>query len=420
VTEFVPVGDMHPAQNRDRHILFLQGLPGPFFRLLSRRLNSDGVQTSRINFNGGDVFDWRRSGATNFRHELSDWPRWLGDYLQSNKVTEIILFGDCRAPHQEARRVAAALGITVHVFEEGYLRPDYVTLERGGVNSNSTLPLQLDQYRQLDAFIDPVSQAILVKSSFGRRAREAIRYNIASIALKILFPHFRSHRPLSLTREVSAWVARWLMRRNETAASGRALARLGAKRFFLFPLQLDGDAQISHHSPFGSMEDAVDYVLQSFAAFASSDIDLLIKRHPFDPDVDHWRRRIEALASSLGILDRIHYIERGELDPLLDRAEGVVTVNSTVGPLALERGVPVIALGDAIYAMRGLTSEHCLDEFWTSPGSIDKSNYDLFRRVVISTSLVNGGFHSVRALDLLVKNAADRLLDTPVAASAPR
>ena len=36
--------------------------------------------------------------------------------------------------------VARRLRVAVYVFEEGYLRPDYVTLEPGGVNAASALP----------------------------------------------------------------------------------------------------------------------------------------------------------------------------------------------------------------------------------------------------------------------------------------
>ena len=49
----------------------------------------------------------------------------------------VFLFGDCRPIHRAAHDVATAMGIDVGVFEEGYLRPDFITLERHGVNGNS-------------------------------------------------------------------------------------------------------------------------------------------------------------------------------------------------------------------------------------------------------------------------------------------
>jgi len=41
-----------------RHFLFLQGMPGGFFRLLGAELAQRCARVSRINFNGGDWADW--------------------------------------------------------------------------------------------------------------------------------------------------------------------------------------------------------------------------------------------------------------------------------------------------------------------------------------------------------------------------
>ncbi|WP_458339329.1 capsular polysaccharide export protein, LipB/KpsS family, partial [Bordetella pertussis] len=49
--------------------------------------------------------------------------------------------------------LARASGVRVHVFEEGYFRPHWVTLERGGVNAHSSHacnawnPLLFPRYR---------------------------------------------------------------------------------------------------------------------------------------------------------------------------------------------------------------------------------------------------------------------------------
>ncbi|HAV07943.1 MAG TPA: capsule biosynthesis protein CapA, partial [Rhodobacteraceae bacterium] len=44
-----------------------------------------------------------------------------------------------RPIHATAIRVAKARGLKVHVFEEGYLRPYWVTYERNGANGHSRL-----------------------------------------------------------------------------------------------------------------------------------------------------------------------------------------------------------------------------------------------------------------------------------------
>jgi len=52
-------------------------------------------------------------------------------------VTDIVLYGDTRPIHAQAVEIANKLGLSVHVFEEGYMRPYWVTYERGGTNGNS-------------------------------------------------------------------------------------------------------------------------------------------------------------------------------------------------------------------------------------------------------------------------------------------
>ncbi len=46
-------------------------------------------------------------------------------------------------------QIARARGLTIHVFEEGYLRPYWVTYERGGANGHSRLmDLTVDDMRK--------------------------------------------------------------------------------------------------------------------------------------------------------------------------------------------------------------------------------------------------------------------------------
>ncbi len=410
MTERVEFSMVDALSERPRHFLFLQGLPGPFFRILGRDLARHGALVSRVNFNGGDVFDWPFGRTFWFRKKAESWPAWLSEFIKLQKVTDIILFGDCRPLHLSARQISERLGLSVHVFEEGYLRPNHVTLELSGVNGNSTLPVALEDYRALAPFLGAPGPELPIRSSFGRRAREALAYNFAWILLRPLFWHFCSHRPNSISQEALGWIKRWLRRLAENKASAGAMMAIANRPFFLVPLQLEGDAQISHHSDFSSMKSALFAIMESFAKNAADGTVLLIKRHPFDPDIENWRQIIEAETKRLGITGRAYFVERAELDPLLNSAVAVVTINSTVGPLALARAVPVIALGEAIYRVEGLTSGLSLDEFWTNPGNVNQADFDLFCRVLKTSSLLNGGFHDREAVRLLVIKSRDRLL----------
>jgi capsular polysaccharide export protein len=54
----------------------------------------------------------------------------------------------------------------------------------------------------------------------------------------------------------------------------------------------------------------------------------------------------------------------GDTPDLAEHSVGTVLINSTVGLQALERGVPLIALGDAPYRRPELTFPGDLDNFW--------------------------------------------------------
>ncbi|CAN5278879.1 capsular biosynthesis protein [soil metagenome] len=396
------------AVARATHFLFLQGLPGPFFRRLAKRLRASGKRVSRVNFNGGDMLDWRMGGARRYHGGLAHWPDWLESHVHGEAVTDIILFGDCRPLHRAAIEVARRCGVRVHVFEEGYLRPHHVTLERSGVNGFSALPRTIGDIRKIAAgdAIEPVA----VEGNFARRARDASLHYLGVFLASPAFPTYRTHRARSFIHEALGWVSRYVRRRRESAASAADLGRIAGRPFFLLPMQLDGDAQLRFHSRHDSMEEALRLILLSFADHAPADRALVVKMHPLDPDLGHWRRRIRRLASDLAISGRVAFVERADLDPLLDAASGVVTVNSTVGPLALARGIPVHAIGQAIYAIDGLTHGGPLDAFWRAPGTVDAHNYAAFRAALMRTCLINGGFHSEGALELLVANSARRLL----------
>ena len=64
----------------------------------------------------------------------------------------------------QAIAVAQEVGLTVHVFEEGYLRPSWITYERGGSNGHSrlmqmTVPQMQKALEQLDMeLLQPLRQ----------------------------------------------------------------------------------------------------------------------------------------------------------------------------------------------------------------------------------------------------------------------
>ena len=91
----------------------------------------------------------------------------------------------------------------------------------------------------------------------------------------------------------------------------------------------------------------------------------------------------------------------------------MVCVNSTSGTLALEVGLPVVVLGDAVYDVRGVTHQSGLDRFWVEPEAPDRELYMAFKRMLHAKCLVRGGLASASAMETLVRGSVDRLLAEP-------
>lgn len=126
-------------QTQPRRFLFLQGPHGPFFAQLGQMLTRTGASVWRVGFNRGDRAFWPQAGFIPYRGHHDDWPAQCADLMTTHQITDLVLYGDTRPIHALAIKAARAAHITVHVFEEGYLRPFWITYERGGSNGNSQL-----------------------------------------------------------------------------------------------------------------------------------------------------------------------------------------------------------------------------------------------------------------------------------------
>ena len=132
-----------------RSFLFLQGPYGPFFYRLGKKLEEHGCRVRKVVTNGGEWIFWPRLRNVCFwRGHNYEWPFWISQCMTENHTTDIVLMGDWRPLHREAILLARQRGIRVWVYEEGYLRPRFITLEEGGVNGASPLPKTGEEIRQ--------------------------------------------------------------------------------------------------------------------------------------------------------------------------------------------------------------------------------------------------------------------------------
>lgn len=393
---------------QDRAFVFLQGPPGPFFRLLGEEMTRQGLTVHRINVSGGDRLDWP-DGAVNFRGRYSEWPVFFDKFLRENRITDLLVYGDCRPYHLAAHGVAALRNVRTHVLEEGYLRPHWMTLEPEGVNARSTLSRDKNWFFKEARLLPPEPDLAPVTASFRRRARDSYWYYHHVFTGRLAYPHYRSHRSTPILKEGFGWLWKFWRERNAAREADNVLRQLEGTPMVVLPLQLSGDYQIRAHSPFPDMQSAASYVIESFAAYAPSEMHLLLKAHPMDCSFFNWSKFVRQHAKRLGLEGRLHFVDGGDLDRMAREARGLVCVNSTSATLALANDTPVCTLGDAIYDLPGLTHQRHLDTFWSNPTAPEPGLYPAFRRVLVDRCLVRGGLASESAVSTLIDSMIARL-----------
>ncbi|MGJ8544892.1 MAG: capsule biosynthesis protein [Sulfitobacter sp.] len=398
-----------------RVFLFLQGPHGPFFNRLGRMLRRTGAQVWRVGFNAGDRAFWfHPSTYIPFRGAADAWPETFAALIAEKAVTDIVLYGDTRPIHAQAVAEARARGITIHVFEEGYMRPFWVTYERGGSNGNSRLmQMSIPQMQETLALSD--MEAPLPPGHWGDMRQHVFYgalYHWFVMFRNGQYRNFKPHRSLPVTKEFQLYIKRLLLM--PFLALDRRIAttriRLGGFPYHLALLQLEHDSSFQQHSPFGTMSDFLKLVIDGFATGAPRHHHLVVKAHPLEDGRVPLRRDVRRLARAAGVSDRVHYVRGGKLAQLLNDARTAVTVNSTAGQQVLWRGIPLKVFGAAVYAKPEFVSDQPLPEFFAGASRPDNRAYKDYRRFLLETSQVPGGFYSAAGRRQLLRQVVDMML----------
>lgn len=202
------------------------------------------------------------------------------------------------------QRVVVAVAHTLQrrlVYFENGLLPNTTTVDFCGVNAYNSVPRDAAFYRQLS---------------------------------------FAAGRPLP---------QQLVERKAETAKPSDGQTTL-PERFIFVPFQVNTDSQITLHSPWirnmWQLFAAIDTARQ---ALNNDNLHFVFKEHPSCPQAyDELHRRCQGDEHILFANDR-------STQELIQGAEAVIIINSTVGLESLLLGKKVIVLGDAFYAIDSLT-----------------------------------------------------------------
>ncbi len=378
-----------------KNIVLLQGPMGNFFKKLDTELRKQGANTYKICFNMGDRFFSHHDNVINYTDTPEYWPLFIEKFLLQNHIAKIFLFGDCRYYQKIARKIAYKYNIDIFVFEEGYLRPHYITMEKFGVNGFSTLPRDPSFYKQLPD--QTIEKPLHAQQSKTKMVVSAALYYALSNIFRFRYPHYVHHREFSAIKELYHGI-RGVVRKGVYAITEwgyeEKIKEKLSKKYYFVPLQTHNDFQILQHSHYRSIEKFIIEVLESFAKHAPKDTYLLFKHHPVDRGRKNYKQFIAEQASLLNIQKRVLAVHDVYLPTCLTHAIGTVTINSTVGLTSVSYGIPTITLGNAIYDMEGLTNKGIsLKRFWLQHKKPDGELYSKFKQYLVENTQLNGSFY---------------------------
>jgi capsular polysaccharide export protein len=388
-------------------ILLLQGPPSIFWCELAKAFEAVGVKTRHVNFSLGDQVFWPKRGALNFRKPLSEWPAYLTELIVKENVTDILYYADQLPYHLVAADVAKRLGVTCHAIEYGYLRPDWITLERGGMGRLSHFPNQPAQISAIARQVGPADLVVRYPHTFFQESANEVLYNLAAYFGRLFFPGYQSDKYYDPFFEYLMWLPRFF-RKSKTLPADYTNA--DRPPFYLLALQLQSDYQIRANSPYSHLSEMIDEVIQSFAAHAPASARLLVKQHPLDNGLEKWEKVVPRIAARHGVAERVDFIEQGNVGTLLHTASGVIVVNSTLGLHSIKVGCPTIALGSAIYDIEGLTHQGGLASFWGNPSPVDTSLRDDYIKALAASVQVKGDFYNRDGRKVAIAEIVQRIL----------
>jgi len=379
---------------KSRNAMLLQGPIGPFFSRFAEDLTTNGFNVTKINFNGGDKFFYKHDNAINYTGAPDDWESWIERVFINCRIGRIYMFGDCRSYHRKARKVADRLGIKIFVFEEGYIRPNFITLEEGGVNGYSSMMFRpfhpSDEPKALPAERVQPGYIFLITAVYS------MAYYIASAIQRSRFTEYQHHRAFDCISEGLCWIRsgfrKWRYARLQKDVLKEVIS-LYDGNYFVCPLQVHCDMQVIAHSDYNSIEHFISDVLVSFRDHADSNKAIVFKHHPMDRGYTDYSILFNNLVAELELQGRVFYVHDVDLPTLLMHAQGTVLINSTVGMSSLFHGAPVKTMGKAIYDTPGLTAQEPLDEFWSCERKVDKVVFQRFRSFLINRNQLNGNFY---------------------------
>ena len=389
-----------------RRFLLVSAPFGPFARVFADELRRRGADVTRMLFSAGDALWWGTNRDTCAFTGSAD--AWAAEVVErTSAFTDVLVFGESGPYNGAVLSRISDIKAQVWVFENGYFRPNWITLERDGVNGNSGLPKSREAYEAVEI---PPQHSAPVGLILPFHVLNISLHHLAHIPGKRFFPNFKFPYAHSFSQQ--GWSHAWAFVQKKLLGLNRNRFRASEEQrpYFVACLQRDGDHQLLAYSDFRTNAQFLEHVIDSFARHGPRNTYLLIKNHPLDSGLGNLRQLTAELAARNDVAHRVVFIDEANFNSLSKASLGIVVNNSTAGLTAMGQSIPVKVLGKAIFNIEGLADQKPLDAFWQTPVPPELALFERFRSFVIATTQVPGSFHAPRHIRPTARRLADVLI----------
>lgn len=219
--------------------------------------------------------------------------------LAVKKPKVLCIWNGHRLPEMAIKAAAKGLNIEIAYFENGLL-PDTTVMDFSGVNAFSSIPKEKEFYESYSNTIelnDNYKKPLMIRTPIKKRQT-------------LSFENFD----------------------------------FGCDYIFV-PFQVDFDSQVIINSPrVNSMEQFYKVILDVVEKIQNRDLIFVVKEHPSDA---------RSYTEFHGFHEKIKFVDE-DTEKLIENAEAVITLNSSVGIEAAMMGKSVFVLGNACYGVDGV------------------------------------------------------------------
>ena len=375
--------------------LFLVGPIGTFFARLSNYFEKNNVRTYKISFPLYE-YGFAKSRLIKFHQDIYLFKNYLKKIVISKEIKHIFMYGNVLIPHRQALILKEELkkeyiDVNTHIFELGYLRPNFVTLENKGINYESGFIRSREFYLKQDSYkVLPIAK---------QHARFRIRkiwktltfINHCFKSYKIVnYEHKLQPKPIYIWFQIKGFFLKYFFALSEYKLKKKCFLE---KKFFIVILQVSTDSQLKEGSDINDNNRFIYKVIKDFAR-ANVDVNLVFKHHPRDRGYTNYYDQIKKISKEFGVKNKVFYIHDYFLSKLFQNSncKGTVLINSTVGYQSLYHSVPVKSLGITPFNITGLSDQRDLTSFFENPLDVDRLLFNKFYKYILENSQINGNF----------------------------